>query len=131
MHTVDLLNRSLDIDGTAVGMIFACFELVMLLASLFFGRYITSIGARFMYISGIFLASMCAILFGMLQWCPPGDAFLVVAILCRIVEALGCSMCQTASMAIIATEFPDRVATVMGLMETFSGLGLMLGPAIG
>ena len=126
-----LESDSKGINSTAVGIIFASFELVMLVASLICGRYLTTIGARFMYISGILMASTCTVLFGILEWCPPGTIFFVMAMSCRVVEAIGSAMCQTASTAILANEFSDRVATVIGLLESVSGLGFMAAPPLG
>lgn len=37
----------------------------------------------------------------------------------------------TASFAIIAKEFPDNVATTFASLETFFGLGLIVGPTVG
>ncbi|XP_033750487.1 MFS-type transporter SLC18B1-like isoform X2 [Pecten maximus] len=51
--------------------------------------------------------------------------------LSRTVEALGASAYITASFAILSNEFPNHVATVIGSLETFSGVGLMVGPTIG
>lgn len=49
----------------------------------------------------------------------------------RIVEALGNAAFLTASFAIIAKEFPDNVATTFASLETFFGLGLIVGPTVG
>lgn len=49
----------------------------------------------------------------------------------RIFLAIGCTASTTASFAITANTFPDTVATVFGLLETATGLGMMLGPALG
>lgn len=37
----------------------------------------------------------------------------------------------TASFAIIAKEFPNNVATTFASLETFFGLGLIVGPMVG
>jgi len=37
----------------------------------------------------------------------------------------------TASFAIIAKEFPNNVATTFASLETFFGLGLIVGPTVG
>lgn len=37
----------------------------------------------------------------------------------------------TASFAIIAQEFPNNVATTFASLETFFGLGLIVGPTVG
>ncbi|XP_061173557.1 MFS-type transporter SLC18B1-like [Saccostrea echinata] len=62
---------------------------------------------------------------------PNGTTYIVMCFLCRTIEGIGCSLFVTASFAIIATVFPDHVATVFGVLETFSGLGLIVGPAVG
>ncbi|XP_052763725.1 MFS-type transporter SLC18B1-like [Mya arenaria] len=116
---------------TIVGMIFGCFELVIVITSPIFGSYISKIGCKFMYVAGIFVCGTCAILFGTLDMSPDGDMFIVMCFLCRSVEALGCSALVTALFAVLAHEFPDNVITVMGLLETSSGLGMMVGPPIG
>ncbi|XP_060590475.1 MFS-type transporter SLC18B1-like [Ruditapes philippinarum] len=116
---------------SVVGLIFGVFELVIFISSPIFGNYISKIGCKFMFISGIMVCGSCAILFGLLDKCPDGTMFIVMCFLCRSIEALGCSAFVTALFAILAHEFPDSVITVMGSLETFSGLGMMVGPPIG
>uniref|UniRef100_A0A2K6JQ78 Solute carrier family 18 member B1 n=1 Tax=Rhinopithecus bieti TaxID=61621 RepID=A0A2K6JQ78_RHIBE len=68
-------------SNTIIGMIFGCFALFELLACLVFGNYLVHIGAKFMFVAGMFVSGGVTILFGSL--------------------------------------------------ETFSGLGLILGPPVG
>lgn len=49
----------------------------------------------------------------------------------RIVEALGNAAFLTASFAIIAKEFPNNVSITFASLETFFGLGLIVGPMVG
>ena len=49
----------------------------------------------------------------MLEYCPPGTVFTVMCIIVRTVEALGTAGYVTASFAILANTFPDKVATMM------------------
>ncbi|XP_045182089.2 MFS-type transporter SLC18B1-like isoform X1 [Mercenaria mercenaria] len=116
---------------SVVGLIFGVFELVIFISSPIFGNYISKIGCKFMFVSGIMVCGSCAILFGTLDKGPDGTMFIVMCFLCRSIEALGCSAFVTALFAILAHEFPDSVITVMGSLETFSGLGMMVGPPIG
>ncbi|XP_073930529.1 MFS-type transporter SLC18B1 isoform X8 [Castor canadensis] len=51
--------------------------------------------------------------------------------LVRIVDAISFSAAITASDSILAKAFPNNVATVLGSLEVFSGLGLVLGPPLG
>lgn len=119
------------VSQTVVGLIFGVFEFVIFMSSPFFGNFITRIGSKFMFLAGTMVGGACAILFGLLDKSPDGTTYIVMCFLCRTIEALGCSMFVTASFAIIANVFPDNVATVFGLLETFSGLGLIAGPAVG
>lgn len=116
---------------TVIGLVFSCFELWIFLSAPLFGNFLTRIGPRFMFIAGLFVCGACAVLFGVLDRCPPDTIFIVMCFLVRTVEALGASAFITASFAIIANEFPEHVATVFGTLETFSGIGLMIGPPIG
>ncbi|GFO13897.1 MFS-type transporter slc18b1-like [Plakobranchus ocellatus] len=84
-----------------------------------------------MFVSGIFVGGSCAALFGVLDKSPSGNTFIIMCFACRSVEALGLAGLLTASFAIISNEFPKYVATVFGVLETASGIGLMVGPAIG
>lgn len=57
--------------------------------------------------------------------------FITLALIVRIVEALGNAAFLTASFAIIAKEFPDNVSVTFASLETFFGLGLIVGPMVG
>lgn len=116
---------------TIIGMIFSCFELWIFISAPFYGNYLTRIGSKFLFASGLFVCGGCSILFGVLDHSPAGTSFIVLCFLVRSVEALGAAAFTTASFAIIANDFPDHVSTIFGILETFSGLGLMVGPPIG
>ncbi|XP_078683213.1 MFS-type transporter SLC18B1-like [Branchiostoma floridae x Branchiostoma belcheri] len=115
---------------TLVGLIFGCFAIINFLGGLVFGKYITAIGSRFMLTSGVFVAGSCSVLFGLLEYMD-GAPFIVFCFAIRSVEALGVAAFQTAGTAILTHAFPNNVATVMGTLEIFTGLGLMAGPPIG
>ncbi|KAK3583192.1 hypothetical protein CHS0354_025710 [Potamilus streckersoni] len=116
---------------TEVGLIFGVFQLVIFVSSPVFGNFITKIGAKFMFVTGIMVCGSCAILFGNLNAGPDGTTFVVMCFVVRSVEALGCSAFVTSLFAIVAYEFPAYSTTVIGSLETFSGLGLMVGPPLG
>jgi MFS family permease len=59
------------------------------------------------------------------------NMFVIYCFVLRIFLALGCTASATASFAVTARVYPDNVATVFGLLETASGLGMMVGPALG
>ncbi|XP_061750144.1 MFS-type transporter SLC18B1 [Nerophis ophidion] len=116
---------------TVVGIIFGCYAVSNLIGSLVLGRYIVQIGAKMMLILGLFTSSGCTILFGLLDRVPSGPTFVALCIVVRSVDAVGFAAAMTSSFALSAKVFPNNVATVLGSLEVFTGLGLILGPPVG
>ncbi|KAK7835383.1 hypothetical protein U0070_017919 [Myodes glareolus] len=100
-------------SNTMIGAIFGCYALFELLASLVFGKYLVQIGAKFMFIAGMFISGGVTILFGVLDQLPEGPIFIVMCFLVRIVDAIGFGAAITASSSILAKAFPNNVATVL------------------
>ncbi|XP_045400352.1 MFS-type transporter SLC18B1 [Lemur catta] len=118
-------------SNTIIGMIFGCYALFELLASLVFGNYVVHIGAKFMFVAGMFVSGGVTILFGILDQVPEGPIFIAMCFLVRVMDAISFAAAVTASSSILAKAFPNNVATVLGSLEIFSGLGLILGPPVG
>ncbi|NXO66347.1 S18B1 protein, partial [Phainopepla nitens] len=118
-------------SNTIVGLIFGCFALFNFLASLILGNYLSQIGAKFMLVAGMFVSGCVTILFGMLDKVPSGPMFISFCFLVRAMDAIGFAAAYTASFSILAKAFPTNIATVLGSLEIFSGLGLVLGPPLG
>ncbi|ESN93938.1 hypothetical protein HELRODRAFT_87910, partial [Helobdella robusta] len=118
------------ISSTFVGLVFGSYELVLLIASPFYGTYI-SIGAKFLYIAGLLLCGVCTILFGLIKNAPNGTPYLVLCLIIRMFEALGAAAFGTASFSMMAYNFPKHIATMFGTLEMFNGLGLIVGPPVG
>nr|XP_019962581.1 PREDICTED: MFS-type transporter SLC18B1 [Paralichthys olivaceus] len=116
---------------TVIGLIFGCYAVSNLFGSLVMGRYIVQIGAKFMLLAGLFLSSGCTIVFGLLDRVPAGSAFITMCFVVRSIEAVGFAAVMTSSFAVTAKIFPNNVATVLGSLEIFTGLGLIMGPPVG
>uniref|UniRef100_A0A3Q3K6S2 Major facilitator superfamily (MFS) profile domain-containing protein n=1 Tax=Monopterus albus TaxID=43700 RepID=A0A3Q3K6S2_MONAL len=114
-----------------VGLIFGCYAVCNLIGSLVLGKYIVQIGAKFMLVTGLFVSSGCTILFGLLDRAPAGTAFISLCFIVRSIDAVGFAGAMTSSFSMMAKIFPDNVATVLGILELFTGLGLILGPPVG
>jgi MFS family permease len=57
--------------------------------------------------------------------------FIAYSFLLRGTEALGAAAYSTASYTFVVQVFPDHIGPVMGILETFVGLGMSVGPVIG
>ncbi|KAK3913393.1 MFS-type transporter SLC18B1 [Frankliniella fusca] len=125
------------------GLVFGFYALVIFISSPFFGKIVgiisfdvhicslPTVGARFLFMTGMFLAGSCSILFGALIHIVDQNTFVVFCFLVRGMEAIGASAFTTASYVFVAQIFPDNIGAVMGILETFVGLGMSTGPAIG
>jgi len=122
------------VSSTLSGWIFAIFALVQFAVSPLFGRLIPHFGSRLLIITGQFLGGGCIILFGFLDRIGTAGSngmFVAYCFALRIVLAVGCTACTTSGFAITANIFPNHIATTFGLLETATGLGMMVGPALG
>lgn len=124
---VEALKKN--ITQTQIGLIFGCFQLAFLVLAPMFGKYIDHFGVKFLFVSGLFLSSTSEILFGFLDMCPDGFIYFAMCIICRCVTALGSAMGQ--SFAICSCYFPNKISSIVGLMQLFNGLGIMIGPPLG
>nr|XP_033723632.1 MFS-type transporter SLC18B1 isoform X2 [Tursiops truncatus] len=100
-------------SNTVIGMIFGCYALFNLLASLVFGKYLVHIGAKFMFVAGMSVSGGVTVLFGVLDQVPEGPMFIAMCFLVRIIDAISFAAAITASSSILAKAFPNNVATVM------------------
>jgi MFS family permease len=114
-----------------IGIVFGIFELVMFVTAPILGKYMSVLGSKRMFSTGIFVTGTTAIAFGFLIYLPSEPIFFWASLLVRCLEALGDACFVTSSFAISAKCFPGRIATIVGIMETFAGLGYTAGPVIG
>ncbi|XP_076834856.1 MFS-type transporter SLC18B1-like isoform X2 [Brachyhypopomus gauderio] len=94
-----------------IGLIFGCYALCTLIGSLILGG--------------------CTVAFGFLDRVPEGTMFVALCFVVRCVNAVGFAAAITSAFAVSAKVFPDNIATILGFMEIFTGLGLILGPPLG
>lgn len=70
-------------------------------------------------------------LFGLLPMIQDNFQFKVLCFIVRGLEAIGASAFSTSSFVYVIQLFPENVSSVLGILETFVGLGMSVGPAIG
>ncbi|XP_071804031.1 MFS-type transporter SLC18B1-like [Asterias amurensis] len=119
------------LSSSTVGFIFSVFSLLAFLFSPLFGKILPLVRARFMFLAGSFLAGGCNILYGLLDEMPTKETFVAFAFILRAFEGIGAAASLTASTAIVAHAFPDNVGTATSIIEMMSGIGFMIGPALG
>ena len=118
-------------SATEYGLVFGIFELTVFIVSPLLGQNMGRLGAKRVFNVGIFTTGTCSVLFGLLDRVENGRWFIALSFIIRIVEAVGNSGFLTASFSIIAKEFPEAVGTMFACLETFFGIGLIVGPTVG
>ncbi|OUC49221.1 transporter, major facilitator family protein [Trichinella nativa] len=126
-----IVARGRRASETEIGLVFGVMQLVIFLLSPLCGKYASHIGIKFMFSAGLFIAAWTAILFGLLDMCPMDSSFISLGIVIRAFEGVGSAAYMTAAFSIVAHRFPGKVATVIGILEVFNGMGFMLGPPLG
>ncbi|KAK9879737.1 hypothetical protein WA026_006797 [Henosepilachna vigintioctopunctata] len=116
---------------STAGFVFGFYALVVVLSSPVFGKIMPRMGVKLSFILGILLSGTCNVVFGMLNMVNDLTTFTVLSFVIRGLEALGAGAYSTAGYVIIVNVFPDHAGTVRGLLETFVGMGMSAGPAIG
>nr|CAD7591860.1 unnamed protein product [Timema genevievae] len=97
-------------SATEHGLVFGIFELVSFLISPLLGKYMDKIGPKKVLNTGIFIAGICCMLFGLLDLLTGHTIFITLSFLIRIIESMGASAATVAAFAITAEMFPDKVA---------------------
>ncbi|KAF2882673.1 hypothetical protein ILUMI_23497 [Ignelater luminosus] len=119
------------LSDTLSGFVFSFYALIMFMMSPIVGKILPRFGTKYLFISGIFLTGACNLLFGLLEFIEDYYAFTTFCLLIRGLEALGASAFSTASYVLVVHSFPENIGSVLGILETFVGLGMSVGPAVG
>lgn len=119
------------LSDTMSGFVFSFYALVMFVMSPIFGKILPRVGAKFLFLAGMFIAGSCNLLFGALEYIYDYTLFTTFCFLIRGFEALGASAYSTASYVFVINSFPNNIGSVLGILETFVGLGMSSGPAVG
>jgi MFS family permease len=68
---------------------------------------------------------------GSLEFVDDKTLFVVFSFIWKFLCGLGAGINSTASFAIIATHYKDQREKTIGMMESSSGIGLLIGPFFG
>jgi len=115
----------------AVGIVFASFAAVIFLCSPMAGGWMTHYGKVWVYITGIVLVALSTMLFAGATTMPDGSLFGSYCLIMRLLQGVGSAMEETAAYAIIADLDPENISFYLGITEISTGLGYMVGPALG
>jgi len=96
-----------------------------------FGKMLTKLGRKKVLVIGCLCEGTAMICFGFLDYMEDPIAYATLSFLCRFVEGFGNGCLNSGASSIIADEFEDNMGNLMGLTQTFTGLGMLSGPILG
>ncbi|CAL4065780.1 unnamed protein product [Meganyctiphanes norvegica] len=112
------------------GLILGLLQLVMVIATPIYGKYINSVGPKRMYVTGIYLVAIYNVFLSFINHVDGTDAFIGVSFLLQVIAACGVATVPIVTYSVIPREFPDNISGTFACLEIFSGLGLMTGPLL-
>ncbi|XP_053381911.1 MFS-type transporter SLC18B1-like [Mercenaria mercenaria] len=122
------------VNATVSGWIFGVFALVQFIVSPFYRRLLSKFSSRSLFVLGLLVCGGCTISFGLLSLIDTTDGVALYILLCflvRILLAVASLVLSGTGLVMLVQYFPNNIATLFGIGEIFTGMGLVAGPALG
>ena len=114
------------------GIVFASYSISMAIFSPMFARLLNMHSAKKILISGCICEGVAMICFGMIDFINETTAFACASFLCRFLEGFGNGLLNCSSSKMLMVVFPEqKLARMNGIMQSFTGLGMLVGPILG
>ena len=126
-----LRQRSLIAFWIVNGFIFAGYSLSMCLFAPLFGALLNKLGRKNVLIMGCLCEAIAMFCFGLFVLIEDPVTYGIMSFLCRVVEGFGNGCLNSATSSIISFNYADNMGNLMGLTQTFTGLGMLAGPIFG
>lgn len=112
------------------GLILGLLQLVMVLVTPIYGKYINKVGPKRMYVTGIYVVACYNFMVGFINHVQGTEEFIGVSLLLQVLAALGVATVPIVTYSVIPREFPESISGTFACLEIFTGLGLMTGPLL-
>tara|TARA_B110000285_G_C15047215_1_gene574968 strand:+ start:233 stop:946 length:714 start_codon:yes stop_codon:yes gene_type:complete len=114
-----------------LGLIFSGYSISMVVFAPLFARMLTNIGRKNVLMLGCLCESIAMIFFGLFVYIENPATYAILSFLCRFIEGFGNGCLNSATSSIISFNYEDNMGNLMGLTQTFTGLGMLSGPILG
>ena len=114
-----------------LGFIFAGYSLSMCLFAPLFGALLNKLGRKNVLIMGCLCEAIAMFCLGLFVLIEDPVTYGIMSFLCRVVEGFGNGCLNSATSSIISFNYADNMGNLMGLTQTFTGLGMLAGPIFG
>lgn len=114
-----------------LGFIFAGYSISMFVFAPMFGAMLNKFGRKNVLILGCLCESIAMFCFGLFVLIESPVCYGIMSFLCRVIEGFGNGCLNSATSSIISFNYADNMGNLMGLTQTFTGLGMLAGPIFG
>lgn len=119
------------LPSETLGFIFAGYSISMFVFAPLFGALLNKVGRKNVLIVGCLCESIAMFCFGLFVLIDTPVTYGILSFLCRVIEGFGNGCLNSATSSIISFNYPDNMGNLMGLTQTFTGLGMLAGPIFG
>lgn len=117
---------------SSLGFIFSGYSISMCVFAPVFGIMLNRIGRKNVLILGCLFESIAMFCFGFFDFINGRPVLYgILCFLCRFIEGFGNGCLNSATNSIIQFNYSDNASNLIGLTQTFTGLGMLSGPIIG
>ena len=113
-----------------IGAVFAADPISSLFISLLLGKYMLHIGRKLTIITSLLLAALSMCVLSPIERVSSSTS-LILSFASRILAGMSTACVMTAGDSVIVSDYPDNIETMVGRLEGFIGIGLIIGPLIG
>jgi len=95
------------------------------------GKMLTKYGRKNILMLGCLCESIAMFCFGLFVYIEDPMTYAILCFLCRVIEGFGNGCLNCGSSSIISFNYEDNMSNLIGLTQTFTGLGMLSGPIFG
>lgn len=120
------------VPASVLGLIFSSYSVSMAIFAPLFAKLLYTQGAKKVLILGCVSEGVAMVVFGLFDFIEDPTGYAVCSFLCRFLEGFGNGCLNSGSSKMLMTMFPSgKLAKLTGLLQTFTGLGMLMGPIMG
>jgi len=116
---------------STLGFIFAGYSISMCVFAPLYGYMLTNLGRKNVLMLGCLCESIAMFCFGLFVYIDNPVAYGIMSFLCRFIEGFGNGCLNSSTSSIITHNYQDNQSNLIGLTQTFTGLGMLCGPILG
>jgi len=117
-------------EQLALSYVFSVESVCQVLFSLFFGTYLSKITPKVLAVGGLLSQGIGVCMIGFVEFCLTKSYFTGLSLIGGWLMGMGNAAFMISNFVYICTVFPDSMNSTTGIIEVFSGFGIIAGPLV-